>query len=293
VTIDAIRRIAAEIRSVLDRHSDIFEDHPNFVREALVARLNIGKSRDVDGYIERLQADLLSRNGLRPIPGIIRRDPAILKILRGHSDTVTHVVALDRDRALSASYDYTLRLWNLATGDTIRVFKGHSGTVDHVVAVDRDRALSASWDYTLRLWDLATGDTVRVLNGHSSRVTHVVALDRDRALSASDDHTLRLWDLATGDTIRVLEANSRVTHLVALDRDRALSASWDHTLRLWELTDGRVVSVIGADDPIVAVAMTLNSHSGIAALSTGRCFLFKFNASSSSSGQEEPSDSGG
>ena len=121
---------------------------------------------------------------------------------------------VDRDRALSASYDDTLRLWDLATGDTIRVLRGHSSWINHVVAFDRDRALSASWDHTLRLWDLATGDTIRVLQGHSGWVRHVVALDRDRALSASDDDTLRLCDLATG-TIRVLQGHSGpVSHVV-------------------------------------------------------------------------------
>jgi len=42
-------------------------------------------------------------------------------------------VALDRERALSASSDTTLRLWDLATGDTVRVLKGHSGWAMHVV----------------------------------------------------------------------------------------------------------------------------------------------------------------
>jgi WD40 repeat protein len=42
--------------------------------------------------------------------------------------SVRHIVALDRDRALSASDDNTLRLWDLATGDTMRVLEGHLRT---------------------------------------------------------------------------------------------------------------------------------------------------------------------
>ena len=87
--------------------------------------------------------------------------------------------------ARSPRPDDTLRLWDLASGDTLRVLQGHSGKVTHVVALDGERALSASYDDTLRLWDLATGDTLRVLAGHSGWVTHVVALGRERALSAS------------------------------------------------------------------------------------------------------------
>jgi hypothetical protein len=52
---------------------------------------------------------------------------------------------VDRDRALSASWDDTLRLWDLTTGATLRVLEGHSDRVTPVVALDLDRALSASW----------------------------------------------------------------------------------------------------------------------------------------------------
>jgi hypothetical protein len=42
-------------------------------------------------------------------------------VLEGHAYSVTHVVALDRDRALSASRDKTLRLWDLTDGRVVSV----------------------------------------------------------------------------------------------------------------------------------------------------------------------------
>jgi hypothetical protein len=81
VTTDANRMIAAGICDILDRHSDIFDDHPKFVREALVSRANIGKSCDVDDYVDRLRVDLLNHWTLRPMPapegqGGVRSDDA-------------------------------------------------------------------------------------------------------------------------------------------------------------------------------------------------------------------------
>jgi WD40 repeat protein len=242
---DTQRKIAIEIRDILHRQSDIFDDYPNFVRETLMARMNIGTSCDVDEYVNRLEAELFSRSALRPTPGVLRRDKAALKILRGHSRWLSHVVILDRERALSASDDHTLRLWNLTTGDTLRVLQGHSGAVAHIAVLDGEHALSASDDHTIRLWDLTTGNTLRVLRGHTERVTHVVTLDQVRALSASHDGTLRLWDLTNGDALRILRAHSKsVTHVVVLDTDRALSASHDGTLRLWDLTTGDSLRVM-------------------------------------------------
>ena len=158
---------------------------------------------------------------------------------------VDHVAALPDGRALSASGDSTLRLWDLASGQCLRVLEGHSSIVVHVAALPDGRAISASKDNTLRLWDLASGKCLRVLEGHSDQVSHVAALPDGRALSASEDNTLRLWDLASGQCLRVLKGHSdAVTHVAALPDGRALSASWDNTLRLWDLASGQCLRVL-------------------------------------------------
>jgi WD40 repeat protein len=64
----------------------------------------------------------------------------------------------DGRRALSGSYDNTLRPWDLATGETLRTLEGHTSGVSAVALLaDGSRALSGSRDNTLQLWDLATG----------------------------------------------------------------------------------------------------------------------------------------
>src|SRR5262249_54201481 len=106
-------------------------------------------------------------------------------------------------RPLSASYDRSLRLWDLETGQELRSPDGPDcRSTAVVVTPDGRRALSASDDRTLRLWDLETGQELRRLEGHEGWVTTVVVTpDSQRALSASADRTLRLWDLETGQII--------------------------------------------------------------------------------------------
>jgi WD40 repeat protein len=111
----------------------------------------------------------------------------------------------DGRRALSGSWDDTLRLLDLETGEILRFLKGHS---DRVLAVavlpDGRRALSGSgfWGEPLRLWDLETGACLHVLDSYSDTADTIdaiaVLLDGRRALSGSSDKTLRLWDLDTG-----------------------------------------------------------------------------------------------
>jgi COMPASS component SWD3 len=62
----------------------------------------------------------------------------------------------DGKRLASASGDQTVRIWNLASGETVRTLKGHSSVV-HVVGFSLDgRSLgSGSQDKTVALWDVA------------------------------------------------------------------------------------------------------------------------------------------
>jgi WD40 repeat protein len=50
-----------------------------------------------------------------------------LRTLKGYTNSVNAVaVTADGRRAVSASADQTLRLWDLANGQTIRTFEGHT-----------------------------------------------------------------------------------------------------------------------------------------------------------------------
>lgn len=77
------------------------------------------------------------------------------KILHGHNHFVSDVtVSSDGQFALSASWDKTLRLWDLSTGTTARRFVGHTGDVLSVsFSADNRQIVSGSRDRTIKLWN--------------------------------------------------------------------------------------------------------------------------------------------
>ncbi|MCK5522475.1 MAG: hypothetical protein KAI83_05000, partial [Thiomargarita sp.] len=86
----------------------------------------------------------------------------------GHNSSVKSVAfSPDGRYALSGSFDYTLKLWEVNTGAEIRTFAGHTDIVYSVAfSPDGRYALSGSFDYTLKLWELNTGAEIRTFAGH-------------------------------------------------------------------------------------------------------------------------------
>merc|ERR1712018_295839 len=75
--------------------------------------------------------------------------------LQGHSHFVSDVViSSDGQFALSGSWDGTLRLWDLASGNTTRRFVGHTKDVLSVAfSADNRQIVSAARDRTIKLWN--------------------------------------------------------------------------------------------------------------------------------------------
>lgn len=185
---------------------------------------------------------------------------SLLRTLAGHERGVKNVVMFpDGKRALSASGDETLKLWDVTMGAVLRTFKGHSKAVADVDIFDNGRrAISASWDSTLKIWDVETGAELRTLAGHHTKVNAIVVHpDGWRAVSASSDRRLKVWDIENGSELLPLRGHSNAVNDVALTPDgkRAISASSDKTVRVWEVDSGTELQVMrGHTERVNAVA---------------------------------------
>lgn len=90
------------------------------------------------------------------------------------------------ERALSGSWDWTLKLWDVPTGRLIRTFDAHRGAISSVAfSPDATRVASASWDKTLKLWDARTGQEISTFAEHSDRVRSVAFSPDGRIVGAS------------------------------------------------------------------------------------------------------------
>ena len=142
--------------------------------------------------------------------------------LKGHTACILKVVVTaDGKRAITASVDGSLRVWDLRSKSCLRKLEGHTGKVYDVALLPGDKqAVSCSSDTTLRVWDLVSGECIGVLKGHEGSVEAVtVTKDGSRALSGSADRTLRVWNLKAKTCTQILRGHTFPVRGVAVSED--------------------------------------------------------------------------
>ena len=176
--------------------------------------------------------------------------------LEGHDHAVRALAARGRT-LVSGSYDCTVRIWDIITGECKLILVGHTqkGKLLHVrlrslmfmaslvysVVLDLNRniACSGSMDGTVRIWNLRDGQCQHTLTGHTSLVG-LLGLSPSSLVSAAADSTLRIWDPDTGELRHTLAAHAGAITCFQHDEFKVLSGS-DGTLKMWNIRDGTVV----------------------------------------------------
>jgi WD40 repeat protein len=286
--------LAAAARRALDE-----EDWPSAAALATRAREVPGMERHRDGL--RLWQDV-TRHGR----AVQLRSVWTAAELPGHAMAITSVALdADGDKAVSASEDGLIKVWDLKTGDLTRTMEGHDGSVQAVALLaDGEQVTSGGFDGTWRLWRIGDNRPGRVLHAGKRTVDAVAATPDGRYLIAAENATirnplrrvlggevsslrkpvLRVHDLLEGSsfTLGSHSAKCFITDLAPTPDGSGVvvsqvvltkkPAGFDlhGVLRWFDLDERRCVHEFDAEEfPPVAVAMALDGHR-VVAVSWGR-----------------------
>ena len=184
--------------------------------------------------------------------------PALVRTLLGHSPGVNALALTGDGRVVSGSYDGTVKVRDLNSGQEERTLSGHGGWVNALALTGDGRVVSGSSDGTVKVWDLNSGHEQRTLSGHGGGVNALALTGDGRVVSGSFDGTVKVWDLNSGYEERTLSGHGGGVSALAMTGDgQIVSGSNDGTVKVWGLNSGQEERTLsGHGGAVMALALT-------------------------------------
>lgn len=200
-------------------------------------------------------------------PSLVMSCGSPVRSLRGHSHIVEDVcLSLDGEYALSASWDKTVRLWNLRSGESEKTLVGHSKDVLSVAfSPDNRLIMSCGRDRSIKLWN-TLGECQFTLEkqGHNDWVSCVrfVPSETPRVVSCGYDKVVKVWNLETMKVEYNLIGHTQLVNRVAVSPDGSICASGgkDGKVFIWDLATGLENFHIDVEDEVTDVAFSPASY---------------------------------
>jgi len=93
--------------------------------------------------------------------------------LPGHTDQITSILVIkNQQRIVSSSDDGKIKIWDIATGESVKSLTGHTASVKSIlITKDKEQIISGCLEDEIKIWNIANGECVKTLSSGRYRAT--------------------------------------------------------------------------------------------------------------------------
>ncbi|NXU28390.1 FBW10 protein, partial [Thalassarche chlororhynchos] len=166
---------------------------------------------------------LLGMSGMKEVP----------PLLSGHAGSIKALFLHEKKGfVLSASFDLSIRCWNIYSGACVKIFNGHCGTIT-CLDLHEEQFVSGARDGMVKVWNLESGKCLKTLKHNS--VVWVVKMDGTRVVSGCDRGLVKIWCADTGTLIKTLEGHQGPVKCLSFDQWHLVTGSTDGYVLGWSM----------------------------------------------------------
>ncbi|KAF1629180.1 F-box/WD repeat-containing protein 10, partial [Eudyptes filholi] len=165
----------------------------------------------------------LGTSGMKEVP----------PLLSGHAGSIKALFLNEKKGfVLSASFDLSIRCWNIYSGACVKIFTGHCGTIT-CLDLHEEQFVSGARDGMVKVWNLESGKCLKTLK-HNSAVW-VVKMDGTRVVSGCDRGLVKVWCVDKGTLIKTLEGHQGPVKCLSFDQWHLVTGSTDGYALGWSM----------------------------------------------------------
>ncbi len=173
-----------------------------------------------------------------------------IQTYKNHTNSIYSLDQIDNDTIVSGSWDYTIQIWRISTGETLKVINvGVYVYAVRVISIEYKQIVCGTGGTgdNLQIYNYETGSFIQTLIGHSSWVYSIEMLSERFMASGGVDKRVIIWDLYSYSIKYTLTGHSfPVNCIKRLSTNKLASGDSNGTIILWDwLTGNNFINLNG------------------------------------------------
>ncbi|BAZ05498.1 WD40 repeat domain-containing protein [Calothrix sp. NIES-3974] len=171
-----------------------------------------------------------------------------LHTLTGHTQGITGLaISPDGQTLFSASYDKSIKQWDLTTGKLIRNLVNHGHGIRAIALANDGRTLVGASNTKVRVWDAKTGNPIRTLTATPDSVEFIGFTPDSQTLIAGSETTIQVWNAQTYQPLQTITSpwiEGFKAFAIHPQRKTLATTSLNNSVEIWDLTTGKLSQTV-------------------------------------------------